>query len=823
MIVKEVYLKNFISYNDVHVEFPLGVTVIVGENGAGKTALLDGITYALFKEHGRGKDENLIKRQSNNASTKLKFSIRGKDYEVEWRLSRGRPAVGSLKNIDEGIPLVRPDSGERTIVPEIMKLTGLDKRVFLNAIYVKQGEIARLLDVQPHERKEVVGQLLGVGELDNIWRVMRGPIDILEEERKRLKGECEKLSEKQETLQKIIDELLSMEAELEEQNKRLSEVDYKIKDVKSMLDELEEKARRFNDLKTDIIRLDGEIREKKAKQDSMSSQLKQLESARKVLQECEGYYKECEWIRKDLRKLKDEKGRVEKEIEAMKSIQNDVEKKKARVQMIEEGINRELERFREIAGHSLDANGLSVYYPRICQHLETTYQDLENKYLELQDILIDKMYLKERYKLLKAVSGIAGAVVTILLIILLLVTPIAPLPLSTLPLIIAIPVRILLSRREKIFESEIENIQKKIQELNENMKNVDEKKIKLQGIDVRAIEERIQEVKKVSGEIKKLEVELQSLKELQDNHDKLTNMISKYEERLRELEPYVTRYIEAEGVLKQVSIKDLENLEEKIKQLDQTISELVNEVEGMEGILKKLNEEINLLQYDEQEHSLKKIEYENLRNEKSEIEKEIVRLEEKIKSLQEQKRTIEEEINKLRSLQEEYDKLNRYVNSLEKIRDRIFHKDALQKVIRKHASALVEESAKRFLREFNLPFYDINIDEDFNIIIHGPAGEQTLEMLSGGEKIAVALVLRLSIAASLVGEALKCIIMDEPTIHLDSERRRELVNLLKDFKGGVRLIPQVIIVSHDRELEEAADRVYEVVRSEGTSKIRQLY
>ncbi|MEM3742219.1 MAG: hypothetical protein QXU28_03980, partial [Nitrososphaerota archaeon] len=75
--------------------------------------------------------------------------------------------------------------------------------------------------------------------------------------------------------------------------------------------------------------------------------------------------------------------------------------------------------------------------------------------------------------------------------------------------------------------------------------------------------------------------------------------------------------------------------------------------------------------------------------------------------------------------------------------------------------------------------------------------------------------------AALAGEALELIIMDEPTIHLDSERRKELVNMLKNFKEGTRMIAQLIIVSHDRELEEAADQIYEVIRSGGVSKIKQ--
>ena len=134
----------------------------------------------------------------------------------------------------------------------------------------------------------------------------------------------------------------------------------------------------------------------------------------------------------------------------------------------------------------------------------------------------------------------------------------------------------------------------------------------------------------------------------------------------------------------------------------------------------------------------------------------------------------------------------------------------------------IENNARKLLQEFNLPFIDVSVDKDFNILVYGHDDVQTLDMLSGGEKVAVALVIRLAIAAALAGEALELMIMDEPTIHLDSDRRRQLVSLLKNFRKGSHMIAQLIVVSHDRELEEAADIVYEVAREGGVSKIKSL-
>ncbi len=61
--------------------------------------------------------------------------------------------------------------------------------------------------------------------------------------------------------------------------------------------------------------------------------------------------------------------------------------------------------------------------------------------------------------------------------------------------------------------------------------------------------------------------------------------------------------------------------------------------------------------------------------------------------------------------------------------------------------------------------------------------------------------------------------MDEPTTHLDEERRRELVEIMKSFFREGATIPQMIIVTHHRELEDVTDTVYRVEKVSGVSRV----
>ena len=104
------------------------------------------------------------------------------------------------------------------------------------------------------------------------------------------------------------------------------------------------------------------------------------------------------------------------------------------------------------------------------------------------------------------------------------------------------------------------------------------------------------------------------------------------------------------------------------------------------------------------------------------------------------------------------------------------------------------------------------MDNEYNISIFGPEGEANIEMVSGGEKIAIALAL---ITQAMSKGNIETILLDEPTIHLDSYRRQELISVLRSMS----VIPQMLIVTHDDELENAADTLIRVTKEDGISNV----
>jgi exonuclease SbcC len=67
------------------------------------------------------------------------------------------------------------------------------------------------------------------------------------------------------------------------------------------------------------------------------------------------------------------------------------------------------------------------------------------------------------------------------------------------------------------------------------------------------------------------------------------------------------------------------------------------------------------------------------------------------------------------------------------------------------------------------------------------------------------------------GYKLDFIVLDEPTVHLDAERRSSLVNIISRLGGEDSPLKQIIIITHDSEIFENAD-IDEVWRFESTSE-----
>ena len=102
--------------------------------------------------------------------------------------------------------------------------------------------------------------------------------------------------------------------------------------------------------------------------------------------------------------------------------------------------------------------------------------------------------------------------------------------------------------------------------------------------------------------------------------------------------------------------------------------------------------------------------------------------------------------------------------------------------------------------------------EEFNVSV------RDVSYLSGGEKTSIALAYRLALNAIVqkvsTGMKSNLLILDEPTDGFSKEQLSKVREILDDLDS-----PQIILVSHERELESFADQVIRVSKKNGVSTV----
>ncbi len=796
MIIRELKLRNFISHKETELKFTEGLTVIVGENGSGKTSILDAISYAFYKEHSRGKDENIINRRADSALVYLRFSVGGRDYSVEWRIRKRGRSTATLRDHTAGKTLL-VDAGEKTVLPELEKLLGMGREVFMNAVFVRQGEITRLIEMRPAERKKIIAELLGVETLEKIWSALRLPIKRLDDRISHYSSIAKNLNEARLKLENAENELSEISSRKQRITRELDEVSEELASAERRAEDLERMKRRRDSLSNEANKIRNEVNVLRERLNEADKRLKMVEEARSKVSKYEGSLAAVEEIEKKIQHIQQELDELRPVLGREKLLHSSLENTLREIRDIERELNELLGQLSRFTDTTVEPDNFLEVRSRLLRRAENRLYEANEKIREIErelgavesELNIRSENL-ERLRLASDKCPLCGQALT-------------------------------QQHRQEI----IERLSREYEELEEKRRNLLTQKNRVEALLETLTQERdallrisaesfsslLERLEAKKRESRKIEEELKQLSDYREKERMLVGELSTRRQELEKLREERENYLKLRGVL------DMFGSPEK---LAAERSRLAAELGEKERELRRLEQELAAIKFDEAT-------YESLSATVRRLHERLAKIREEAARLDERERALNTEVLRLRGEYEESEKAASKVAQLEDMLRRldalrqVFGRDGAQRAARSAAKASLEANARRFLQAFNLAYSDIRLDEDYNIYLYGPDGEQPVDALSGGEKIAVALSLRLAVAAALAGEKAGCLIMDEPTIHLDAEKRRELVRLLSNFRREGALLPQAIVVTHDREVEEAADQLYELTRVGGFSKLEK--
>jgi exonuclease SbcC len=845
-------LSGFLSYKETaELDFSqFQLACISGSNGAGKSALLDAITWSLFGQ-ARRRDDSLIYGKADKAEVTFDFFYESKRYRVQRAKLRNKPTSLEFFVWDgEETWKTLTEQSLRETEMRIQNILRMDYDTFTNASFFLQGKADQFATQRSADRKRILSSILGL----EVWEVYREQaverrkkIDIeqaningqLEEIQSELKEEgvrkarlaqledalaiASALRQAQETLlenfrrlaasvaeQRRLVEVLSgqekaAQARLEESCVRLAERKQECLAIREQLTHAAEIERAYQDWQ--------ETRRQLERWEAVAANFRQHEAQRAA----------------PLMSIESERSRLEQERSSLLAQQRTVQEQEASRPKLQSQL---------IAMHTRLVEASTRLEQRPA---------LEKKLLEIQDTRADARAgndrmkaemseLKERIERLKQASGA--------------VCPLCGQPLSSedrLHLVEELEVQgkvkgdFYRANQEWLRQSEqlrkdaeVELVALRQVEIQHNAQQREIDKLALQDSQVQQVVAnweaggalRLHELgsmleaqayaMEARADLARIDAALKSLGYDAASHDavrraELAGRIS--EEHLRQLESNRSR---------------LEPLEREIPtfelQVEKHTEEAKEQAEDLQAARAKLEEEAAHLP------DLDKVENEtiNLREQENRLRVEIggaVQKVEVLKTLRNRQKNLEA---RLENVKQELE----YLKTLE----RAFGKDGVPSLIIEQALPEIEDEANRILAE--LSNYDLSIElrtqkdykdnsrkdkiETLSIIISDPVGKREYEMFSGGEAFRVNFAIRLALSRLLTkraGARMQMLVIDEGFGSQDTEGRQRLIDVIEQIQHN---FANILVITHLEELKDVFPARIEVEKTVNGSQLKVI-
>lgn len=340
--MKPLYLEieGFLSYKEkTDIDFSeLSLFAITGPTGAGKSSIIDAITFALYGKSPRFEKERsndqYISKGKDYFKVALTFSLNNTIYKVERALKSGRNMVISVKKGDKELVTEERNKAKEEA---LQKLLGMDYETFTKVIMLPQGEFARFIKPdKPKERRDIIIELSNLKKIDKLKEIAAEKRKKLQDELNIVKSNIDSLKLNQEDIPQLQNQRSYLIKELEEKEaqknillKRLQEANRK-EELTKKLDKLEYDYKSLKNQESNMNDLKNKIDYLRPKLSLQSD----LERCLKIEKELNTLNAKLQNLSKD---ISDKKQKYELSLEAFKSIENEYQKIKEDEERAEKG------------------------------------------------------------------------------------------------------------------------------------------------------------------------------------------------------------------------------------------------------------------------------------------------------------------------------------------------------------------------------------------------------------------------------------------------------------------------------------------------------
>ena len=235
--------KNFLSTGNNFTEIQLdrnSTTLIIGENGAGKSTILDAICFGLFGKPFRNikKGQLLNSVNESNCVVEVEFKVGGKDVKVIRGIKPNKFEIyinGKMYNQD-----ANARDYQKYLEQQILKL---NYRSFTQVVILGSSTFVPFMQLKARHRREVVEEILDIQIFSLMNMILKQRLKTIEADYRELDYKQSLTSEKLKLKRKYIQDLQDNRRKLIEEKTLLVSINE---------EEVFKKKRKIADLQDDI-------------------------------------------------------------------------------------------------------------------------------------------------------------------------------------------------------------------------------------------------------------------------------------------------------------------------------------------------------------------------------------------------------------------------------------------------------------------------------------------------------------------------------------------------------------------------------------------
>lgn len=851
MIPVQLTLSGFLSYRErVSIDFrAFEMACITGHNGAGKSSLLDAITWALFGE-ARQKGEALLNSTSPQAEVEFIFEYESNTYRVQRILPRGKNALleFQIRAADRWRPLSEKSLSQTE--KRIEHILRLDYETFVNASFFLQGKADQFTQQRAADRKRILASILGLEQWENY--------------RQRA---SEKRREKERDLAITQSELSRLQKELDEEPAR-----------KARLEELEARLKEKEEHNQTLYQQVQEMKQREAglkKQRELTQRLEEMwNTARFSWKQAQTRAQTQRQREQELRRLLEEAPAIEAAFSAWNASRSALEKWDLLAQQYH-ALEKRLAPLRQTLSNeeaqlkqeSLSLQKRAQEMQAISQHLPAWQKDLEQKQALLQQARAQKQELEEqrntqeeRKAQLAALQAQNNSLRSQMTPIEERIKKLASSPQGVCPLCgqdLSAE-----HRAESLAQLEAEG-----KALGDTFR-ANKSQIEHLEAEIQQAGQKLQKMKDAESAAERLNAEISGLEErLKTAHQNLTTWQKEGAPRLEEIQNLLSGA--AFGAAERAQIAQLES-QQKALGYDASAHQKARqkEQEGRASQEKRLRMEkarseleVTEKALQDAEAALKQAENQRQNSEASyleakasldaalgsgpsleKVETEYFRAKEAENALRAEVGSARQQVETLKRVREQKAQQNaareEQARAIEhfKTLERAFGKDGVPALMIEQALPQIEDSANRLLDRLSGGAMSVRfatqaeykdkkregLKETLDILISDPAGTRAYELFSGGEAFRVNFAIRLALSEVLAkrsGARLQMLVIDEGFGSQDTQGVQRLIEAINAVRHD---FAKILVITHLEELKDAFSSRIDVEKTPQGSRVKAL-